>query len=239
MDSPSAGQNSVMTDEAYTAGLVAVSEYRRNLYRILARSRYHEYVRRLGQSRFRMLEIGCGNAGMAEEFQRQGAEYFGIDLDERPVAVALARGLQNVRVADFLTLADEEPYDVIVASQVLEHITHPRTFVEKVARWLRPGGIVHLDVPSHRSLAALASRFVLKSKNRWGAIEWPHHLFAYSRESLGLLLAQHFECQLITAACDDRLWGQAHEPHLPSLLYYRLSAILRAPSILVAIGRRK
>lgn len=43
-------------------------------------------------------------------------------------------------------------YDAVVIGHVLEHVEDPRTVLERVAQWLRPGGMVLASVPNARSI---------------------------------------------------------------------------------------
>ena len=94
----------------------------------------------------RVLEIGskCINGSVRsfiEHFLHPG-EYLGTDIEEG----------QNVdRVVPAETLAEEfgeESFDIVVSTEVLEHIRDWRVVVENVKRVLRPGGTVFLTTRS-------------------------------------------------------------------------------------------
>src|SRR5688572_17692484 len=104
IESRSAGPSSILTEESFTAGILKLSPQQQRRYRELARARHARYARDLGRPRFRLLEIGCGAAGLADELVRLGVEYHGLDLDPRPVEAAGHRGVAGLRVADFLEL---------------------------------------------------------------------------------------------------------------------------------------
>ncbi|MEU4423067.1 class I SAM-dependent methyltransferase [Actinoplanes sp. NPDC024001] len=235
--SPSSGESSILTEEAFTAHMVSGSPRRAQRYRALANARYHHYAATLGRANFRMLEVGCGEAGMAAEMAARGAEYHGIDIDPRPIAVAHSRGIESCRVGDILSCDEDGRYDVVFMSQVLEHITRPRDLLEKVSALLAPDGILHLDVPNHDGLAGMPSRAVGGIGNRFGAIDWPHHSIAYDRRSLVRLLGPRFAVRAFTATPDDPLWGQAVVPTITTRLYYAATRVLRARSLLVAFCR--
>jgi len=239
MASASAGAASVLTEERFTASILAVPAAQAARYDALARARHHRYRRDLGRARFRLLEIGCGAAGLAGELGRLGVAYHGLDLDPRPVEAARARGVTGLRVGDFLELPDEEPYDVVCLSQVLEHITRPRDLIAKICRWLVPGGLIHVDVPHHGGLAGLPSRLVGGHRDRFGAIEWPHHAFAYRPLTLARLLAPSFEASTFTAAPDHPLWGQAVVPTPITRAYYAASRLAHARSLVIGYGPRR
>lgn len=234
----SAGPNSVQTDEDYTAGLIADDPIRRARYRQLAGARHMEYARRLGRSSFRLLEIGCGSAGLRERFVELGVTYAGIDIDPRVVAAARAGGAgASVQRSDFLEMPEsDEEYDVICASQVLEHIRRPVAFVEKVHRLLAPGGVFHCDVPNHNALAGWPSRLIPWTRRRFGGITYPHHSFSYTSSALRNRLEGLFDVEVFEAAPDEDIWGQAAAPSLIQRLYFGMSRALRARSMLVALG---
>jgi 2-polyprenyl-3-methyl-5-hydroxy-6-metoxy-1,4-benzoquinol methylase len=238
LDSLSAGPNSLPTDPKYTAGLLDRSPQKRIQYQGLAEGRYMHYSACLHRTNFRILEVGCGSCGMAATYNRLGVEYWGIDIDPRVVGHARESGIRTVSHTDLLNMPVTEKYDVICFSQVLEHIKAPRLFLDKVASLLSSGGIVHCDVPNHKSLPSLLHRLPINRK-RWGAIEYPHHLYAYTRHSLHALFSASFAVKVFDVTVDDPVWGQAIGTDNRLAL---LSSILRsvnAGSLLVAYGVKK
>ena len=237
--SKSSGESSILTEEAFTAQMIRDSPGSSDRYRVLANARYRHYSATLGRTSFRMLEVGCGEAGMAAEMRAHGVDYQGIDIDPRPIEAARSRGIGSCRVGDVMSYDENATYDVIFMSQVLEHITRPRELLGKLAALLKPDGILHLDVPNHNGLAGLPSRVLGGLSGRFGAIEWPHHAIAYDRRSLVELLDHRFVVHAFTATPDDRLWGQAVVPAIPARLYYAATRDVRARSLLVAFCRPK
>ena len=49
---------------------------------------------------------------------------------------------------------EENSFDFITYGAVFEHLYHPAACLEKTLKWLKPGGIIHIEVPSSRYLAA-------------------------------------------------------------------------------------
>ena len=87
----------------------------------------------------RFLHIGCGSNILPEPFE---------NLDGRKFD-----GVQHVCKADDLSKFDDNTFDLVYASHILEH--YPRNDVQKVLReWIRVtkvDGIVRLSVPSFKS----------------------------------------------------------------------------------------
>jgi SAM-dependent methyltransferase len=89
----------------------------------------------------RVLEVGQGPGELSERIQRElGAEVVAIDVSERMVELARARGV-DARVADVqeLPFADDH-FDLVVAAWVLFHVPDLDRGLAEVARVLRPGG---------------------------------------------------------------------------------------------------
>src|SRR6185369_14733226 len=79
----------------------------------------------------RVLDIGCGNGSqLTLPLAKYGFRITGIDTDERSISHArrLAEGLSNVtfRCAAAAELSNEEPFEVIILSETLEHLPAPK-----------------------------------------------------------------------------------------------------------------
>jgi SAM-dependent methyltransferase len=110
----------------------------------------------------RVLDIGCGTGYGTAHLRRTGArEVVGIDQDRR--AMAYARSRYVVPGLQFL-LADAEEFpaalgvfDLIVSSNVFEHLQDPARALDHVRQHLQPGGQFILVVPPIVDAASLAA----------------------------------------------------------------------------------
>jgi SAM-dependent methyltransferase len=164
--------------------------------------------------------------------------YFGIDIDGRMVDSAKKRGV-HVDQIDLFELSCNEQFDVITASQVLEHIKYPRAFLSKIDDLLAHDGLVVVDVPNNGSLSSLLHRFVSLNSRRFGAIVLPHHAMAYSPRSLGTLFELFFDVNVTQVSSLHSTFGQAAVPSLVGWLYNRAAEIIGRPGTLVATGRKR
>ncbi|HEY7837223.1 MAG TPA: class I SAM-dependent methyltransferase [Terriglobales bacterium] len=104
----------------------------------------------------RLLDIGCSFGVLVEEARRAGFDASGLEADLG--AAEFARSKFGVEVfSGRLDQAVFPPgsFDVVVLNDVIEHILDPIPFVTEVRRLLRPGGILLLETPNHRSVHAL------------------------------------------------------------------------------------
>lgn len=95
-----------------------------------------------------ILEIGCGRGVTGELLQeRLGCRVTGVELNP-VVAHAAARRLHRVVVGDVLEVNPGGPFDAVVATELFEHLVDQEVFLERLRRWVRPGGRVVLSVPN-------------------------------------------------------------------------------------------
>jgi SAM-dependent methyltransferase len=109
----------------------------------------------------RVLDLGCGGGRHAFEFFRRGAHVVALDhnhsdvsgvsamlaaMGEAGEAVQGARALALVGDAYRLPFADDA-FDVMVISEVLEHLHDDRRAITELDRVLRPGGTLAVTVP--------------------------------------------------------------------------------------------
>ncbi|MEC8643664.1 MAG: bifunctional 2-polyprenyl-6-hydroxyphenol methylase/3-demethylubiquinol 3-O-methyltransferase UbiG [Pseudomonadota bacterium] len=124
-------------------------------------------VRRLGTSEngrldgLRILDIGCGGGILAEPMARLGGQVTGIDATPEAIAAAAAHATAAGLEIDYRCITAEAlaatgaTFDLIYASEVIEHVTDRRLFAASIASMLAPGGTVVITT-INRTLASLA-----------------------------------------------------------------------------------
>lgn len=115
----------------------------------------------------RILEIGCGTGATGEAALATGRAgfYRGVEFD--PESAARARSVltdvicANVETLDPALIADS--YDVLILSEVLEHLIDPWGVMKSLAPFVKPGGRVYASSPNishHKVIRSLiAGRF--------------------------------------------------------------------------------
>lgn len=102
----------------------------------------------------RVLDVGSGGGEQALAFKNNGAEVTCIDFGTSIYARAssLDNDLDVINI-DFQSWDNEELYDLVWASHVLEHQRNCGTFIEKLLSCCDPNGKVVITVPTpHRRL---------------------------------------------------------------------------------------
>lgn len=100
----------------------------------------------------RVLDLGCGGGHNGAVLKRAGArEVVGVELDAGAAKEARTR-LDAVVECDLASLdvrlLGNEPFDAILASDVLEHLAEPELALGAAVTRLRPGGAVVVSLPN-------------------------------------------------------------------------------------------
>lgn len=101
-----------------------------------------------------VLEVGCGTGIVLEELQRllPQARLVGLDLFQEGLEFARRRFDGTLIQADVLQYRPEQPFDLVGAFDVIEHLDDDETLLRHLSERLRPGGHVVLTVPAHGGL---------------------------------------------------------------------------------------
>ena len=140
--------------------------------------------RHLGEKRAaRIVDLGCGDGALLHFAREAGfSNLSGVDGSEEQVELAHRLGItcvQHGALETFLADAPSESVDVVIAFDVLEHLSKSQAldFLEATRRVLRPGGRLLIHVPN------AASPFF--GHVRYG--DFTHQL-AFTKESLRQVL---------------------------------------------------
>ena len=106
-----------------------------------------------GGSGKQVLDIGCGQGVFLEMMRDRGFEVYGVELGEESARVAREERGLNVVTGDLLTLeAENDSFDAVVMSHLIEHVDDPIAVLERVRDLLKPGGVALLSLPNYRCI---------------------------------------------------------------------------------------
>jgi len=105
-----------------------------------------------------VLDIGAGVGRAMVSLEKAGFDVFGLEPSApfREVAVS-QNGISPDRLSPTgVEEADypDEAFDFVTFGAVVEHLLDPAACLERALRWTRPGGLIHVEVPSSDWLMA-------------------------------------------------------------------------------------
>jgi len=137
----------------------------------------------------RLLDFGCGYGTLARMLAGRDIRCYGYEPSRERLAIASQRGFEVLDSLD--KVADVGPFDLIICTEVLEHVVDPRGVLRFLRNHASPGALVALTVPQcetsfvESSLASLPENADLsRIINPW------EHLNYFSAESLRALLIE-------------------------------------------------
>lgn len=166
-----------------------------------------------------LLDFGCGTGHWLvalKEKAKPGQRFIGIDASEGAIAKLSAQGIEAY-VGDDTVLDTEleaDSVDVILLTHVIEHVPDPKATLKRLARVLKPGGVIHGVTPN------VDAWDVERYGKYWGGWHAPRHFIlfddklfrAYSEEA-GLEVesltwdmegASHWAVSMHTKAAEER-----------------------------------
>lgn len=138
----------------------------------------------------RLLDAGCGAGPSLPFLKKEGFRVIGSDFIYFPLLEAQKRApgipLLNCNLDQGLPFADNS-LDVILASEVIEHLSKDKLFLGEALRALAPGGVLLLTTPNlwdiRRPLAKLTGQ-------TWSGYRDPTHINLLTPRRLARLLKE-------------------------------------------------
>jgi 2-polyprenyl-3-methyl-5-hydroxy-6-metoxy-1,4-benzoquinol methylase len=128
----------------------------------------------------RVLDVGCGTGCLVRALLAAGyTDVWGLELSAYAASIAAKSAGAKVLVGDLLDAGlPEGSFDVINATEVIEHLRDPMASFRRIKELLAPGGVFIYSTGNSRGLYA---RVLGK---RWPYIHPEGHLFYFSPETL-------------------------------------------------------
>jgi 2-polyprenyl-3-methyl-5-hydroxy-6-metoxy-1,4-benzoquinol methylase len=151
-----------------------------------------KWCRRLGARR--ILDLGCGNGALCAVLSSTGADVVGCDPSDTGIAVARRAyphiSFRSLSVYDDPTKLDDDRFDVVVSTEVIEHLFDPRSLPRFASRVLRPGGHLILSTPYHGYVKNLALSVVGRWDRHFSPLWDGGHIKFWSRATLNELVTE-------------------------------------------------
>ncbi|HVA06289.1 MAG TPA: class I SAM-dependent methyltransferase [Acidimicrobiales bacterium] len=176
----------------------------------------------------RILDVGCGPGHTLVVARNRGWDASGVDLVADAVKIAVERYGLDVRCS---MLEDsglpERSFDVVAATHVLEHQVDGIDFLTSIARWVKPGGCLFIEVPNWASVDRLGNA------EQWFGLRPLEHLAHYTPQTLAKLMERIGFEPLLTRTPFYQFHRQTIGQALHDFGLSRLTPYLRGPRFTV------
>lgn len=136
-------------------------------------------VSRLKHDNIKVLDLGCGNGhflfliNKLKEVQGKNIAFHGVDISKFEIELA-KRTAEKLEVKNmkFETIniekdnVEEATYDIVINTDVIEHLVEPEKCVEKIYRLLKPNGLAIITTPNSDNTFIDMLRFLLGKGKR-------------------------------------------------------------------------
>jgi SAM-dependent methyltransferase len=144
------------------------------------------------QGDLRALDIGSGIGKCMIALKENGFDAYGLEPSEPFRKMAITKmGIDPIRIEHKMIEDVDYPenhFDFVTFGAVLEHLYNPSENLKKVNKWLKPGGIVHAEIPSSDWLIPRFYNFFYRLigssfTSNLSPMHEPFHLFEFSLKS--------------------------------------------------------
>lgn len=159
-----------------------------------------EFIKKICAGK-KVLHLGCTNYPYTKEsldnnillhleLEKVAAQLYGFDFDQKGIDVLEAAGVKNLYRADLEKLEDaalDETFDVIIAGEIIEHLSNPGLFLSGIQRFMNEETKIVITTINAYS----AFRFLIYGlRGKGGASEpvHPDHVAYYSYKTLSLVI---------------------------------------------------
>lgn len=116
--------------------------------------------------------------------QDRGWDIYGIETSKTAVDMAKKKyGLDIITGQLDRAGFDDEFFDVVAVSDVLEHVEDPKLFLLEVNRIMKKNGLLYIAVPDFDSLYYKIAIFIARFSHK-NYFVLPHHIYFFNRKSI-------------------------------------------------------
>lgn len=128
-----------------------------------------------------LLEVGCGYGYLLDEARLFFNRRVGTEFSREGAEIARATGAQ-VFVGGVEQVPPELKFDCVIATQVIEHVYMPLSFVKQLANRARDGGHIFLATPD---IGGVLRKLM---GHRWPSFKVPEHVLYFDLQTLSSLM---------------------------------------------------
>lgn len=141
----------------------------------------------------KILDVGCGSGYIANRLINEGFDVYGVDASKSGIEIAkrINRSrffLHDINGHHLPDVLKSTKFDVIISTEVIEHLYAPRLYMKLVKSILPVGGILVLSTPYHGYLKNLAMAISNRLDSHFTVLWDGGHIKFWSRKSIESLL---------------------------------------------------
>lgn len=142
--------------------------------------------RRVIDENSKVFEIGCGSGSLLYYLEKKfHCQCTGIDINEKAVRIGKERlgltRLYPLSVEEFIDKAPGELFDLVIFTEVIEHVADPVGFIDNIKKLMRSNGKLICTVPNRDRAIRLTEEHDVP----------PHHLTLWDKRSLAYFLGSN------------------------------------------------
>ena len=189
---PSAEELTAYYEQSYADGTYSFFAEAQEVRGLIARHRLEAIDAYARDGRW--LDVGASSGDFVEAAS-SARDIEGLELSQHAVEEARARGLR-MHCASVEEFEPAEPYAMITAFDVLEHLREPRLFLRRLRGWLQEDGRLVLTLPD---VSSFYPRWLMR--RHWFYYMPNEHLFYYDPDTVRRLLEEEdFHVELVRSA---------------------------------------
>lgn len=141
-----------------------------------------------------VLDIGCGNGALTYDLAKKAKRVIGVDLNKENIKIAKEKySAPNIKyiVGDVVEDLPNEKFNVVVLSNVLEHIKNRVEFLNKI-KYLAPKLLIRVPISNRDWLTLYKKELGIEWRlDKTHYIEYTLESFKKELEKVGLSLENH------------------------------------------------
>lgn len=140
-----------------------------------------------GKKNLKILDVGCSYGYLTWVLNCMGHQTFGIDITKQAIGFATGTFGQTFYYADtreFLKEFPQQKFDLVVAIEVIEHLSQPMDFIQDCAELLNKKGNILITTPNKDFNQFFEDRKEINKDKIWMMEEPPIHFAIYGKQSM-------------------------------------------------------
>jgi glycosyltransferase involved in cell wall biosynthesis/ubiquinone/menaquinone biosynthesis C-methylase UbiE len=139
----------------------------------------------------KILDLGCSSGLLAERLQAMGHHVTGVDVHEFPEVTERVSAFYKADLNEGIPAEVGTGFDLVLAADVLEHLSNPKRFLEQMREVVSPQGSVIVCVPN-------ISHWYPRARTMFGLFDYDQrgildvtHLRFFTRRSIRRMLERN------------------------------------------------